>query len=712
MSNRNVSVHTGFWINEAHGSTKGAVLTTSSNSANYLIAFMALYAAFTSTHAFGVLRFLFFYIRSSPSSQHGLHHQHQSTLRNRDSPGAIFWDAIRLWFEWRGKGRRAGRRSFGFAAFGLLCAVMYAAASIFSSLVTETRKSVLLERSPDCGTFEPLQNSYKGQLQSLDQSRIDIIWSNILTDSSRQALSCYELNQVRPSPSCFIYGRQLVTWKFKEVDTCPLGPGGCDRQNSAYRFESEYIDSLKHLGINTPLDDRVFLQMEQVCAPINVSTYVRGYPADNSSRYASQYWGSRSNVVALNLGDSRVGQPQIKGLNRNETASFAFWENGRPVTAVASSFNTPGNDYLLDPQFLEYRRGELSSSSFTPRDDISWLRIQDGKVSLLVLANGNIYGEQVFDPWFRADLSVNDMWFSSQVVRVVGCVNRQVICPTNKLDDDRCVASPEVDDAAMSAFVKEQSTIFTPGQLKVIPRLVRSFDASNPYRVAQNIKLQGLLASQIVAQGASEWVPANQWFKELAHMFNIALIAGQAMSIEWASKLQHLNISHAAPTPDEASMCAQQMLSSSRDYESFSLLGFCLLLILGFLAIVVDMALPTILETVPPHGGLKDYRVRDWTFQHFFQQQRHTYESNGRGTWFGTKKIPIIQKDERVRTPLDILGVSEEDAKCIKSDASRSGSSSDDSSVASIVERPENSWTAAIPLSFIRRDQRSATLPY
>ena len=60
-------------------------------------------------------------------------------------------------------------------------------------------------------------------------------------------------------PNCQAYGRQLIPWSIDTSVKCPFADGMCI-EDLAVEFDSGYINSQLHLGINSPPEDRIELR--------------------------------------------------------------------------------------------------------------------------------------------------------------------------------------------------------------------------------------------------------------------------------------------------------------------------------------------------------------------------------------------------------------------------------------------------------------------
>lgn len=279
------NVYTGFWINWSYGRVRGSTITLTAENSAYLIAFIALFVRFAGSQLWSVLTFLVSFARSTEKPQDAVYHQQQAILRNTTQPVSVLWSMLKLSWFWRDTAVRAKSRTALFSLSSLGYIAAFAAAGIFSSKISSTQSEVLLIPIPQCG-FWPWPtlwhfNSSKETLQDRQQERAEY-FSNIfqLYDKAHDYVSkCYNTTLNSPSEFCLPYGRSQISWSTNSSAECPFEKDLCTAD--AIQFDSGFINSRTHFGINTRVDDIEYRRVV-TCAPITTEGYVSGWVNDST----------------------------------------------------------------------------------------------------------------------------------------------------------------------------------------------------------------------------------------------------------------------------------------------------------------------------------------------------------------------------------------------------------------------------------------------
>jgi hypothetical protein len=103
------------------------------------------------------------------------------------------------------------------------------------------------------------------------------------------------------------------------------------------------------------------------------------------------------------------------------------------------------------------------------------------------------------------------------------------------------------------------------------------------------------------------------------------------------------------PTEDEGSLlCGLQKVRRS-DYDSFSLLGVTLILVIGGILIVTDLFLASVVGHFQRRRTVANQKRLEWTQNGFLQLQRPAYRRGGMGTWSREEEsVPLTQKNEKL----------------------------------------------------------------
>jgi hypothetical protein len=140
--------------------------------------------------------------------------------------------------------------------------------------------------------------------------------------------------------------------------------------------------------------------------------------------------------------------------------------------------------------------------------------------------------------------------------------------------------------------------------------------------------------------GISAHLPDNQWQTEVANWMNTTLAAMQRQAISYArppefdvgpgvSSLIHIT---APETEVEKSFC-QNMKGRSKAHNSFSVLSFFFIIVLGLVIIITDIVLAKLTASIQKHTGKGLYERLEWIETSAFQLQRIAAEGRGTGPW-------------------------------------------------------------------------------
>lgn len=128
---------TGYWTDWSYGAIRGACLTLSSESAGYLIAFVALFNGWVGTGVWKLFAFLIHEYRSTTNSRDGAFHQFQAALRNSTKSGFPL-TAFRIGMAWRGRVEAPVSRAARLMLAPTAISMLFSALSILSSRLAYT----------------------------------------------------------------------------------------------------------------------------------------------------------------------------------------------------------------------------------------------------------------------------------------------------------------------------------------------------------------------------------------------------------------------------------------------------------------------------------------------------------------------------------------------------------------------------------------------
>lgn len=279
----------------------------------------------------------------------------------------------------------------------------------------------------------------------------------------------------------------------------------------------------------------------------------------------------------------------------------------------------------------------------------------------------------VTDPWFAATesrsvpswvgVSVPNMtyYITTAIPTALGCTDIYQLCNPSLPEAKRCweptgyskpspnkwedVWQDKYDDAFMNAIDNYFRGVFigtTLGaesyhQIASLPALTTRFT------------LNGLL------QPAT--IPQDRWKQEVEYIFTASLAAIQARVVEHARgglfRGRDLG-TNCGQTLQCHRECGTQKIRSP-SYYSFSLLGICIILILGALIILLG----TFIEWVAEHiakciPGLSSsrrfrYAMAEWSANSTLELQRLAHQGVGAGTWRRSRVgVPVTAREEKL----------------------------------------------------------------
>lgn len=162
-------------------------------------------------------------------------------------------DTVKLWWAWRKKAERPLLRSLVLLLAALLFVAISGAASVFSSLVVDSRNIVVLVDSPDCG-WASTQRIFAGEYAY-----------PVKAASVPYASQCYNAttaNGTLPA-GCNVLIQRELPFTTRKVP-CPLGKDVC-QDTPGIEFDTGLIDVGPAFGLNMPSSDGVRYRKKTAC---------------------------------------------------------------------------------------------------------------------------------------------------------------------------------------------------------------------------------------------------------------------------------------------------------------------------------------------------------------------------------------------------------------------------------------------------------------
>lgn len=279
-------VYLGVWTNWSRGRILGSTLTLSREDGNYLLSFTAFFIGLVSTRFWRILCFVLHNSFSTSRPRDALYHQQQAILRNSDSADAGLVVLFQLAWAWRKTAKRAFVRVLPVVATAALSAAAFTVAGGFSSSIsTGVGNDVLLDGS-NCAIVNT-SNSNDVASMSLIQPYV----SRQCSSAANYAQQCYSTN-TSGMFDCGTFVKPRIPSSVDNQTACPFAEGIC-QSGANLHFDTGYIDSHEHLGLNAPPDERISFRLALQCAPL----VTEGYSNDTSTstrNYTTYYYGESS----------------------------------------------------------------------------------------------------------------------------------------------------------------------------------------------------------------------------------------------------------------------------------------------------------------------------------------------------------------------------------------------------------------------------------
>lgn len=306
------------------------------------------------------------------------------------------------------------------------------------------------------------------------------------------------------------------------------------------------------------------------------------------------------------------------------------------------------------------------------------LRRDDADVSIVFMtANSISYDDMVHDPFFAADqecksFNLDDRNFTYCLsnsstycfphsnpltfmliyvdVNVMACVDQHQFCNPN---NDQCTDLTSSNTAAELAKTIGMNSV----QQFIITRFELQLVHSSLYSSLAGRGSSALRAQEFVHDFQSDPLPDDQWMIEVDSWFNTGLARLQKFMVEYSAGSQNLiDGLHIIKPNDEISksMCHNQLVHSTNDTISFSVVRLALVLIICSILIMTNLVLESTVGFIQRRLKIGGHRRLQWILDGKLQLQRMAFEEAGMGTWSGgAAAVPITKPGEKFGIPLD-----------------------------------------------------------
>jgi hypothetical protein len=642
-------VHQGFWTDYTKGSISGLTLSLSPRNATVLVALLAIFVQITGSQLWVILQYLLHQHRASrkASTADTIFHQQQVALRNSPSDLTALTQFTRIAWAWRGKTKRPLLRSLPLILAALTHFIIFVAAGIFSSKLTNAG-GLSLSRSPFCGNFK---NSYldavgtRGQLGFSTSITMEF-FSHRQTDaqlSQSYAQTCY--GNASGATTCSDYQKQQLRWTSNVTQTCPFNDKSiCLDSTGTITFDTGILDSHNDLGINAAEQDRVSYRKLTKCTPLNDTGYV-----SEPQVLAGQE--SLGKVVTANYGWAR---------NDEGNSTFTYGN----FSALLSNEQLRDMDpYQLDIQcsFSGYP-GIGITGTFLP---IDLLNLTNSDTILAFLSFSRAYQAPVNDPWFSAHRNATLYQSASNLTKTVytrdrsigtvGCTEAHQFC-ANK--GSSCTPMLGLEQVNQYLFDRKYLG-WSPRQNATFQRLWQaSADASLTSFPSLLIQRDiPLLAKSQSSDPVVLALPDNQWELEMQYWHNISLAQLQRSFVEYGTGQIAANTDYLdkASTPEDIWLC-ENLVVRGTVFQNFSVLALVFLIASGLLITILSFFIEDLVIALRKKSERNSALNGMWAANETLQLQRMLYDRLGQGTWSG-KRVPVTEGYEE----LDVLTLKHHD---------------------------------------------------
>ena len=429
-----------------------------------------------------------------------------------------------------------------------------------------------------------------------------------------------------------------MEWTYSEGTDCPFDESIC-RNNTSVHFNTGYLNSHSHFGINAPASDRIEYRKTMSCAPLTTKGYVEG--PEDAAQWGFYWW--------YNDGEN-IGDPLILkyyyGESLFDRTNYTIVMSNNSLSSIGS-YTQDYLNYVLSSHWS--MQDEEGSSTFLP---IPALNRTDADVTLLFLATDVEYMQPVRDPWFEAqkeflefdDDFENHMFYPTHPVSVLGCTEQHQICNPAVQDAS---GSPHGHCTALTGLWPMLNTgadeiSLSERQRTVFNRIIVNAATYNTLgRAGLRMGGTAMLANQHVDRTLGDGLPANQWILELNNWFGTILTSLQLSTIQFVTGPGDAKYNkYVRPAIAEQQWMCGGQITRRDDYFSFNMLGLCIILVVGSVIVLVNLALPFVWKRVQRKRAVSGRYSghSEWLLSGTLQLQRMTVEGKGLAKWTNTAR--------------------------------------------------------------------------
>lgn len=245
-------------------------LTFSVNHGNLLIAFLALFVAWSGNFLWDAICFVLHRWHTAPHRNDSFCLKNQTILRSGLSSSSALPKFIKIFWSLKPRKRRKLLLSATLIVPAVVHILSISTASILSSRLANPSNEVLLVSPRPCGwvTEQGYQHLVRLGPQDLPAADALFVSANWYFQRSLEyAKSCYSSPLGATSTLCDSFVEHRLHSSVDRSAPCPFKTGTC--RAPAISFDTGMIEANRHLGVNVRHEDSLSLRKITTCAPIH-----------------------------------------------------------------------------------------------------------------------------------------------------------------------------------------------------------------------------------------------------------------------------------------------------------------------------------------------------------------------------------------------------------------------------------------------------------
>ncbi|KAF4554665.1 Hypothetical protein D9617_4g004200 [Elsinoe fawcettii] len=550
-----------FWTDHDYNLVRGATLTTDVETGRFILTSLTTLVGLAGTAAWTITAYAIFHLRIKEHPIDTIRFQEQIVLRNPTSPLADSWSLLRMIRSWSTHpGIRLSTILLVCLAVSIWASFAFASIAVAYVAVPSYKISRVL-LAPSRSGLPRFSSTIGGAFAQAYKI------ANDTAVARNYAQQCY--HNVSGPRACSFLPVQALDYT-KGLVPCPWSGDRCVT-GEAYRLESVWLDSHRHLGINAVPKDRVQVRLLCTCSVIRY--------ADLRTIVPDRTTGNRSELHQYKLGI-------VPGV-QNYTFQY--------------STHTP-NDLVSYTLNAAYSRAGIS----TGMQVVPSLQQEDADLSFVLFAQNSVqYTGPTLDPMFSASGAITtsggrigpDSW-----AHIVVCMDQKQARNPITNATTRIAGYAQLDGAALALNTAQNATL---------SRLHAHLFASDTYNTVAGQNGAALLASSKLWQFSSPPLPDTQWQLEVEGWFETGLAKLQHATVDfvankWASERSSVEVEPVATvssfhSKDEFSRALHRQAHSQiarnlAGYQSFIVVGMVIAIIGSGLLLVLSCTMGMVVK--------------------------------------------------------------------------------------------------------------------